>query len=84
MDDLYQYLVHAIRLEQRLPEIVIPLLPGDPGIKVDLQLLFDRCYDSGPYRRTNPYRRPPEPPLTPEQAEWAIRLLREKGRLPPA
>jgi hypothetical protein len=82
MDDLFQYLVHPIRLEKSLPEIVIPLLPGDPGVNIDLQAVFDRCYDTGPYRRADPYRQPPEPPLTLEQAEWATRLLRDKGLLP--
>jgi hypothetical protein len=84
MDELQYFFVYPIRLPERLPELLIPLLPGDRDVKIDLQLVFDRCYDTGPYRRSNPYRRPPEPPLSPEQAAWAAQLLREKGLFPPA
>jgi Protein of unknown function (DUF4058) len=83
MDDLQQQLVYPIRLDQRLPVIHIPLLPGDPGVKIDLQAVFGRCYDVAAYHRANPYRNPPIPPLTPEQAAWAEQLLRERGLLRP-
>lgn len=83
MDDLRHFFVYPVRLPERLPEILIPLLPGDDDVKLDLQAIFDRCYDAGPYRRVNPYRsRKPEPPLTAEQAAWAEQLLREKGLIP--
>jgi hypothetical protein len=51
-------------------------------VKIDLQAVFDRCYDTGPYPVENPYRLAPEPPLNPEQDAWATNLLREKGLLP--
>ena len=83
--NLGRYFVYPIRLEQRLPEIAIPLLPGDPDVAIDLQAVLDRCYDFGPYRRISPYRDAnPVPPLRPEQQEWASRLLRDKGLLPDA
>jgi hypothetical protein len=82
MDDLERTHVYPIRLDQKLPEIILPLLPGDGGVAVNLQAVFDRCYDAGPYRRAEPYRQPPEPPLTPEQAAWAAQLLRDEGLLP--
>ncbi len=83
MDELRRYFVYPIRLPDRLPELSIPLLPGDPDVKVDLQAVFQRCYDTGPYRRAAPYRGPvPEPPLTAEQTAWVGSLLREKGLLP--
>jgi Protein of unknown function (DUF4058) len=79
-DELQRGHVYPIRLDQSLPEILIPLLPGDPGVKVDLKAIFDRCYDAGPYRRRVPYRqRVPVPSLTPEQFAWAELLLRERG-----
>jgi hypothetical protein len=84
MDDPQHFFVYPIRLKERLPEIAIPLLPGDADVKIDLQAVFDRCYDTGPYRRNNPYLLRPDPPLTPEQAAWAEQLLRDKGQLPPA
>jgi hypothetical protein len=84
-DNWEDYFVYPVRLAEPLPEIAIPLLPGDPSIPVDLQTIFDRAYDSGPYRRRVPYRdNTPVPPLPPEQAAWATQVLREKGLLPPA
>ena len=50
-DNLEDYLVCPIRLEDRLPEIMVPLLPGDADVTIDLQAVFDRCYEIGPYRR---------------------------------
>lgn len=82
-DNLEDYFIYTILLTERLPEIAVPLLPGDPPVNVDLQAVFDRCYDTGPYRRRVRYAETaPVPPLKAEQAEWAMRLLREKGLLP--
>jgi hypothetical protein len=84
-DHFEDYLVYPIRLEEALPEIVIPLLPGDSPVLIDLQAIFDRAYELGPYRRRIRYHKEtPVPPLSAEQAEWAVRLLREKGVLPHA
>ncbi len=83
-DNLEDYVVYPIRLEDRLPEILVPLLPGDPAVSLDLQAVFERCYDAGPYRRRLRYAaNQPVPPLPLWQIEWATRLLREKGLLPP-
>ena len=63
--------IYTVRLEERLPEISVPLLPGDGDVPLDLQAVFDRCYDSGPYRRRvryDPARI--NPPLRPDQIEW--------------
>jgi hypothetical protein len=74
------YFVYPVKLPQRLPEIAIPLLPGDGAVTVDLQAAFDRAYDGGPYRRRVKYtERPPVPPLRPDQLEWVNQVLREKG-----
>jgi hypothetical protein len=82
-DQWQDYHVDPIRLPERLPEIAIPLLPGDPAVPVDLQTVLDRCYDVGPYRRRVHYRdNTPGPPLRPDQTEWVTQLLREKGLLP--
>src|SRR5438270_61078 len=47
--------LYPIRLEQRLPNIAIPLLPGDPDVPLSLQAVFDRAYDEGPYSRVIDY-----------------------------
>jgi Protein of unknown function (DUF4058) len=79
------FVVYPIRLEQRLPEITIPLLPDVPAVPMDLQVVFDQSYDAGPYSRSVHYAdTTPAPPLRPEQTEWATRLLREQGLIPPA
>jgi len=83
-DQLGKFFVYPIPLRRRLPQIAIPLSPGDASVILDLQAVFDRCYDAGPYGRLSPYvGRTPEPPLRPDDAEWATRLLRERGLLPP-
>jgi hypothetical protein len=77
------FAVYTIRLSDRLPSVAIPLLPGDGSVTVDLQAVFARCYDTGPYRRRvryDPERI--EPPLTAEQLEWARTLLRSQSRPP--
>ncbi len=76
------FFVYPVRLGTRLPVIVVPLLPGAVPVRLDLQGVLDRCYDSGQYGRRVRYRdSQPAPPLSPEQAQWAERLLREKGLL---
>jgi hypothetical protein len=80
-DRFEDYLVYPVRLEDRLPEIAIPLLPGDPELPIDLQAVFDRAYDTGPYRRRIRYAEStPAPALRPEQSEWAARVLQNLQR----
>jgi hypothetical protein len=78
-DNLEDFFIYPVRMEERLPEIEIPLLPQDGTVTVDLQAVFDRCYDAGPYRREIRYDMDqPVPPLTPEQAQWAGGFLPQK------
>jgi hypothetical protein len=75
-DNLEDYSVYPISLPEPLPAIQIPLLPGAPLVVVDLQEVFQRCYDTGPYRRRIDYRHAlPEPPLSPQYREWAAQWL---------
>jgi hypothetical protein len=76
-----RYFARPIKLEERLPTIRVPLDPGVPLVPLDLQPLLDRAYDSGRYPRLVRYDRPCDPPLTPEQREWAEGVLRAKGLL---
>jgi hypothetical protein len=76
------YFVYPILLVDRLPTIDVPLLPGDEAVAVDLQAVFDRCYDTGPYRRRVRYaENAATPPLRPEQAAWATECLRAANLL---
>lgn len=64
--------VYPIRLEQSLPLINVPLLPGDGSVEVDLQAVFNRAYDAGPYRREIDYEHEsPDPPLDDQRTKWA-------------
>jgi hypothetical protein len=74
-----RYQVWPISLRQRLPRIDVPLADGDPDIVLDLQPVFDRCYDEGGYARRLDYHREPLPPLNADDAAWADQLLRERG-----
>jgi hypothetical protein len=75
-DSIEDYFVYPILLRQKLPEVAIPLLPGDAPVTVDLQAVFDRCYDTGPYSRRVRYGEvEPEPPLPEQDREWARGII---------
>src|SRR5207237_8192151 len=62
------FFVYPIRMEQSLPGIASPLLPGDPDVPLALQTVLDRAYDEGPYSRVVRYGEAPIiPPLRAEQ-----------------
>jgi hypothetical protein len=74
------FFVYPIALSDRLPEIAIPLLPGDPDVSLNLQAVFDQSYALGPYRREIEYGRDPIiPRLSAEQAQWAVAVLEPRG-----
>jgi hypothetical protein len=75
-----RYEVWAMTLRQRLPRIRVPLSNGEPDIVLDLQAVFDRCYDEGAYARRLDYRHEPLLPLSEADRTWAETLLREHGR----
>jgi len=65
-----------ITLRDRLPRICAPLADGDPDVVLDLQAVFQRCYDEGGYAgRIDYHRRDPSVALAPEDAAWAKTLL---------
>lgn len=79
-DRLEDFEFYPIQLDDRLPVISVPLLPEDPAVEVDLQAVFDRCYDAGPYTREIDYRRDPIiPPLRGELLTWVRSLLHRTG-----
>ncbi len=75
-DNWEDYWVYPIRLNERLPEIGVPLWPGDGEVGLDLQAVMDRTYESGPYRREIDYRQDtPHPPLAPAWQAWVRAVL---------
>jgi hypothetical protein len=74
---IYQLYPRTVR--QPLPRVGIPLRPEDRDVVLDLQAVFQRCYDSAPYARLLDYSSGPHTPLPPADAAWADALLRDKG-----
>jgi uncharacterized protein DUF4058 len=71
--------VYRVSLRERLPNFRIPLRETDKDAILDLQAIVSQAYENGGYDDTD-YRRDPMPPLSKEDAVWADKLLREKGR----
>ena len=67
-----------IQLDDPLPVVGIPLRDPDPDAPLDLQEAITLAYDRGAYGDTTDYTRDPVPPLTPELAKWANKLLKQK------
>jgi hypothetical protein len=63
-------------------EIAIPLLEGDPNVPLDLQAVFTRCWDEGPYPELLRYDGPPPGALTAEEVAWCEGVLRAAGYRP--
>jgi hypothetical protein len=83
-DEPDDFVIYPVSVGDKLPVVVIPLLPGDGSVSVDLQAILDRSYDSGLYQRSVDYgNSPPAPPLRLEQTAWVEQVLRNKGILPP-
>ena len=63
--------LYPIPLRDRLPAIAVPLRAGDPSVVLDLQPPIDLVYQLGGYGRRIDYGRPPDPPLSADDAAWA-------------
>lgn len=61
----------AFDLPQRLPSFTVPLLPNDPEPQLDLSAIVHDVYERARYDLEIDYSRPPIPPLTRAQADWA-------------
>lgn len=68
--------VWPVRLDEPLPTVPVPLLPGDPDVPLDLQAAFAAVYDAVGYDLAVDYSRPPEVPLPALDAAWAEQRLR--------
>jgi hypothetical protein len=80
-DNLEDYFVYPFRLNQALPEISVPLLPGDPPLPLDLQAVFQRTYDAGPYVREIDYAHDvPQPALGSVWQSWLGEVLPPTAR----
>lgn len=75
--------VWPIALEQPLPSVPIPLLPGDAPVLLDLQQALAVVYGIIGYDELLDYSQPPPGPLTPVEAAWVEEQLRRSGRRKP-
>ncbi len=67
-----------LALRDPLPVVPVPLQEPDPDVALDLQAVLHRVYDAAGYAKYI-YSDTPEPPLRPEDAEWARPFLRTTG-----
>jgi hypothetical protein len=74
--------VWPIALEQPLPLVPVPLLPGDPDVPLDLQRALHTVYDIIGYDDLIDYSQPAPGSLTPTQLAWVEEQLRRAGRRP--
>lgn len=70
--------VWPVRIQDRLPAVAIPLRAPDPDTPLDLQQALDLVYDRGAYEVKLDYTKEPDPPLPPDLAKWANKLLKQK------
>ncbi|MCX7969368.1 MAG: DUF4058 family protein, partial [Armatimonadetes bacterium] len=75
----YRFEVYPVKIHERLPRIAVPLLPEDKDVVLDIQRVFDRCYDAADYALDIDYTQPPPVPLTDEEQAWLENWLKEKG-----
>lgn len=78
-DDRRRTRCWPISLPERLPVIGVPLKGKDPDIPLDLAAVLDGVYENGAYDLSVNYAGSADPPLPPDDAEWARKLLRAKG-----
>jgi hypothetical protein len=74
--------VWPISLDQPLPTIPVPLLPGDADVPLDLQLALTTVYDLSEYDLEIDYTQPPAGPLSSQQSMWVDERLRDAGLRP--
>jgi hypothetical protein len=71
-----------VPLDQPLPTVPIPLLPGDADVPLDLQQALQAIYDWYSYDRVVNHAGEPTVPLSPDQQAWAAARLRDAGLRP--
>ncbi len=69
-------------LRDKLPDVPVPLRPGDPRVMLPLQRLVDDLYSNGRYGLTLDDCRPCDPPLEGDDAAAAEEILRRAGKRP--
>jgi hypothetical protein len=71
--------VWPLSLADPLPDVPVPLLPGDADVMLHLQEALTTTYNAFSYDLLVDYTRPPEVPLSPQEMAWAEARLRAAG-----
>lgn len=66
--------LYFFRLRQPIPQFPLPLLPGEAEPLVDLNSVLHALYTRARFDLRLDYAQPPVPPLSPEDADWAVTL----------
>ena len=67
--------VYAWSLRRVLPNIPVPLLPGDAEVPLELQAAFEETYDRAGYQYSVDYTVPIEPTIPDVDSNWVRQLL---------
>ncbi len=67
--------VWPIALDQPLPKVPVPLLPGDADVALDLQQAFQTIYELFAYDQAVDHSQLPSVSLSPEQTQWVTERL---------
>lgn len=70
-----RFLMYPIRLQEALPAFRIPLKAPDPDVVLNLQAVFEKCYDNGGYADFVNYKEQPPAPLTEEEGTWVKEMI---------
>ncbi len=67
--------VYLFSLRQPIPDLPVPLQPGEEEPVLPLNRLLHALYDKSGYDLMIDYQQPPQPPLSKEDTGWAAELL---------
>ena len=71
--------LYAFTVQQAIPPIPVPLMPGDEEPILDIQTVLQRIYEKGRYHLAIDYSQSLQPALSPENAAWVDEQLKEAG-----
>jgi hypothetical protein len=69
--------VYAWSVRQPLPPVRVPLRAPDPDVTLDLSTVVSSTYDRGRYNRKLRYSSAPPASLAPEDALWAVDVVKK-------
>ena len=67
--------LYPLILPEPLPTFRIPLRAPDPDVLLNLQAVFDKCYENGRYADVIDYTQPPPAPLSLDEQHWVKTTL---------